>query len=106
MTKKIKVKESDFLSWYFSDLDDILAFGRNMITELQSQGFVKESVQSLLDRCGYIPGHISENPDDDKEYDPEDVELISKREPERCYKCNHIYDNSMDNFCTNCLSSK
>jgi len=106
MSKKIKVKESDFLSWYFSDHEDILAFGRNMITELQSQGFVKESVQSLLDRCGYIPGYISENSDDDKEYDPEDVELISEREPEHCYKCGHEYDNTMDDFCSNCLASK
>jgi hypothetical protein len=106
MSKKIRVKESEFLSWYFSDLDDILTFGRNMITELQSQGFVKESVQSLLDRCGYIPGHISENPDDDNEYDPEDVELIFEREKEHCYKCGHEYDNTMDNFCSNCLTSK
>ena len=106
MSEKIKVKESDFLSWYFSDHEDILTFGRNMITELQSQGFVKESVQSLLDRCGYIPGHISENPDDDNEYDPDDVELISEREPEHCYKCGHEYDNTMDNFCSNCLTSK
>jgi hypothetical protein len=106
MSKKIKVKESEFLSWYFSDHEDILTFGRNMITELQTQGFVKESVQSLLDRCGYIPGHISENPNDDKEYDPEDVELISEREPEHCYKCGHEYDNSMDNFCSNCLALK
>ena len=106
MSEKIKVKESDFLSWYFSDQDDILTFGRNMITELQSQGFIKESVQSLLDRCGYIPGHISDNPDDDNEYDPEDVELISEREPEHCYKCGHEYDNTMDNFCSNCLASK
>ena len=106
MSEKIKVKESEFLSWYFSDTDDILTFGRNIITELQSQGFIKESVQSLLDRCGYIPGHISENPDDNNEYDPEDVELISEREPEHCYKCGHEYDNTMDTFCSNCLSSK
>lgn len=104
--EKIKVKESDFLSWYFCDQDDILTFGRNMITELKANGFVKESVQSLLDRCEYIPGHISENPDNDKEYDPEDVELVSEREPEHCYKCGHEYDNSMDNFCSNCLASK
>lgn len=106
MSEKIKVTESNFLSWYFSDQDDILTFGRNMITELQSNGFVKESVQSLLDRCGYIPGHISENSDDDNEYDPDDVELVSEREPEHCYDCGHEYDNSMDNFCSNCLASK
>jgi hypothetical protein len=106
MSKKIKVKESEFLSWYFSDLDDILTFGRNMITELQSQGFVKESVQSLLDRCGYIPGHISENPNDDNEYDPEDVELISERVPAICQKCGVEDDGSMDNFCPNCLTLK
>jgi hypothetical protein len=23
-----------------------------------------------------------------------------------CYKCGHEYDNSMDNFCSNCLTSK
>jgi hypothetical protein len=106
MNEKIKVKESDFLRWYFSDAEDILAFARNMINELKSEGFIKESVQSLLDRCGYIPGHISENPDDDKEYDPEDVELVSEREPEHCYKCGHEYDNTMDDFCSNCLASK
>jgi hypothetical protein len=106
MSEKIKVKESDFLNWYFSDQDDILTFGRNMITELQSQGFVKESVQSLLDRCGYIPGHLSENPDDDNEYDPDDVELISEREPEYCPKCGHKYDETMENFCQNCLTSR
>lgn len=106
MSKKIKVKESDFLSWYFSDQDDILAFGRNMITELQNEGFVKETIQSLLDRCGYIPGHISENPDDDNEYDPKDVELVSERKPKNCFKCGQLDDNTMDNFCSNCLSLK
>lgn len=104
--KKIKVKEQAFLDWYFSDLDDILTFGKNMIVELKSQGFVKESVQGLLDRCGYIPGYISENPDDNNEYDPEDVELISDREPECCYNCGIEYDYTMDDFCSNCLSHK
>lgn len=106
MNQKIKVKELNFLNWYFSDAEDVLAFARNMINELKSEGFIKESVQSLLDRCKYIPGYISENPNDDKEYDPEDVELISKREPEHCYKCGHEYDNTMDHFCSNCLASK
>lgn len=105
MSKKIKITEKAFLKWYFSDTEDVLTFGQNMISELYSEGFVKESVQSLLDRCGYVPGFISKDADD-KEYDPEDVELVSEKEPQRCYKCNHVYDNSMDNFCTNCLSSK
>jgi len=106
MTKKIKVKESDFLNWYFSDHEDVITFGKNLISELYTNGFVKESTQSLLDRCGYIPGYISENIDDNNEYDPEDVELISEREPEHCYKCGHEYDNTMDDFCSNCLASK
>jgi hypothetical protein len=38
MSKKIKVKESEFLSWYFSDSDNILIFGRNIISELQKEG--------------------------------------------------------------------
>ena len=105
MSEKIKVKESEFLNWYFSDDEDLLIFARNMVSELHTAGFIKETVQSLLDRSGYIPGHISTEPDDN-EYDPEDVELISEREPEHCYKCGHEYDNTMDNFCSNCLASK
>ncbi len=105
MSKKIKITEKAFLDWYFSDTEDLITFGQNMITELYTTGFVKESVQSLLDRCGYIPGHISENSVDDKEYDPEDVELISEKKPKCCYKCGHEYDNTMDNFCSNCLTS-
>lgn len=102
---KVKVKEFAFLNWYFSDYEDIIAFGRNMISELHTNGFIKETVQGLLDRCGYIPGFICEG-EPDGEFDPEDVELISEREPECCYKCGHEYDNSMDNFCQNCLTLK
>ena len=105
MSKKIKITEKAFLKWYFSDTEDVMTFGQNMISELYTEGFVKESVQSLLDRCGYIPGFISKDADD-KEYDPEDVELVSEREPEHCYKCGHEYDNTMDDFCSNCLASK
>jgi hypothetical protein len=105
MKNKVKLKESAFLDWYFSDQEDIDTFGRNMIFELRTTGFVKETVQDLLDRCGYIPGHISENPDDDNEYNPEDVELISEREPKHCYKCGHKYNN-IYNFCSNCLTLK
>ena len=74
---KIKVKKIDFLNWYFADHDDLLMFAKNMVSELQSNGFIKESVQSLLDRCGYVPGYISENPNDDEEYDSGDIELIN-----------------------------
>jgi hypothetical protein len=74
--KKIKVKKIDFLNWYFSDHDDLLMFAKDMLSELQSNGFIKESVQSLLDRCGYVPGYISENADDNEEYDSGDIELI------------------------------
>jgi hypothetical protein len=75
--KKIKVKKIDFLNWYFSDHDDLLMFAKDMLSELQSNGFIKESVQSLLDRCGYVPGYISENSDDDEEYDSGHIELIN-----------------------------
>ena len=105
MSKKIKITEKAFLKWYFSDTEDVMTFGQNMISELYTEGFIKESVQSLLDRCGYIPGFISKDADD-KEYDPEDGELVSEREIEHCYKCGHEYDNTMDNFCSNCLASK
>lgn len=102
---KVKLKESAFLDWYFSDQEDIDTFGRNMISELRTVGFVKETVQSLLDRCGYIPGFICEI-EHDGEFDPEEIELISDRVPECCHKCGHEYDNSMDDFCQNCLTHK
>lgn len=105
MKNKVKLKESAFLDWYFSDQEDIDTFGRNMISELRTTGFVKETVQDLLDRCGYIPGFICED-EPDGELDPADVELISEREKEHCYKCGHEYDNTMDNFCSNCLTLK
>jgi hypothetical protein len=106
MSKKIKITEKAFLDWYFIDDEDYLRFAKNMASKLLTHGFVKESMQGLLERCTSIPGFISENPDDDKEYEPKDVELISEREPEHCYKCGHEYDNTMDNFCSNCLASK
>jgi len=107
MAKKVRVKESRFLDWYFSDHEDIESFGKNMISELYSTGLIKETPQSLLDRCGYIPGFISEHDeDDDTEYDPSDVELISERIQENCPKCGHKYDETMDNFCQNCLTSR
>jgi hypothetical protein len=73
---KIIVTKKEFLDWYFSDEDDKRIFATNAILELYTQGFVKETAQSLLDRCGYIPGSISENSDDENEYDPKDVKLI------------------------------
>jgi len=102
---KVKLKESAFLDWLFSDQDDINTFGRNMISELRANGFVKETVQNLLDCCGYVPGFICED-EPDGEFDPENVELISEREKEECYKCGVEYDNTMDDFCSNCLASK
>jgi hypothetical protein len=102
---KVKLKESAFLDWYFSDREDIMAFGKNMISELHKNGFVKETVQGLLDCCGYIPGYICEG-EPEEEFDPDDIELISERETEHCYKCGHEYDNTMDNFCSNCLALK
>lgn len=106
MAKKVRVKEKTFLDWYFYDHEDMLSFANNMITELHCKGFIKESVQSLLSSCGYIPGHITENPDDENEYDPSDIELISNRIPGHCHKCGEKYDNSMDNYCSVCLESK
>ena len=106
MSKKIKVKASKFLNWYFSDLDELLEFGREMVSELQSEGYVKETVQGILDRCGYIPGYITENPDDENEYDPSEIELVLEKKPEYCNNCGYEYDHSMDNFCNNCLALK
>lgn len=106
MSHKIKLKEEKLLDWFFSDQDDMLSFAKLAIDDMRTNGYTKWSVQGILDGCGYLPAYICENGEEGKEYDPSDIELITDREPEHCYKCGHEYDNSMDNFCSNCLASK
>lgn len=104
MDTKIKLKESRLLDWMFSDADDLKSFAKLAIEELYTKGRTKWTVQGILDGCGYIPGYICEDGEHGAEYDPSDIELITDREIEVCYKCGHEYDESMSNFCSNCLA--
>ena len=106
---KIKVTEESFLNWYFSDDNDKLVFANNAIAELKTHGKVLQTVQTLLDNCGYVPGFIAEageGVDESDEYEPEEVELINTRVQKMCTNCGQLDDESMDNFCPNCLTSK
>jgi len=74
-----KVTKSRFLSWYFSDSDDVKQFGSRCIDMMQCEGFVNISVEILFEECGYIPAHICDGQSDNfiDDYEPDvDVELI------------------------------
>lgn len=78
---KIKLKESSFLDWYFSEPNDLYEFARGMISELQVSGTITITTQNILDRCGYIPAYICDIIDEDKEgeeYDPSEIKLMTK----------------------------
>ena len=72
---KNKVTASSFLAWYFSDSTDAHDIGYRVISELNENGKVTLSVESLFDECGYIPQYICEM-DGDDEYDPSEVLLV------------------------------
>ena len=82
MSKKVNsVKASRFLSWYFSDADEIRDFGSAMIEQLETFGNAKISIEQLFEDSYYIPQSICEEWADDwdkeQEYSPSDVEFIN-----------------------------
>lgn len=89
---KNRVKEDDFLEWYFSDDDATEEFGRRMIVSIMVNGSVNISARQLFDECGYIPGHICTTKTDE-EYDPSEVVFISDYPNEKIAKGYHS-DNS------------
>ena len=77
MSKKIKVKENDFLSWYFADSDDVLAIANGIKEQLNFNGKFEITTQHLFDSCGYIPNHICDT-ELQREFIPEECMLIKK----------------------------
>ena len=73
-----KITKEKFLGWYFSDSDEIGAFGFNCINELLHYGKIDITVQGLIDNCCYIPKWICEGQSihDEEDLYPEDVQLI------------------------------
>ena len=104
---KGSVTASSFIEWYFSDEDDTLNIGREVIANLKSAGSHTVTVKGLFDTCGYIPEHICTmfaNVDDDYEFEPNDLIFIDDlTEVKECHKCHQEYTGDLD-FCPNCLT--
>lgn len=62
----------------FSDSgeDEYAGFGEEVVAEINRVGSVTYTAQDMLDRSGYIPGHIVAGGDEDEEYDPADLTLV------------------------------
>jgi hypothetical protein len=107
--KKGKVAASAFLEWYFSDEDDTLNIGREVIAGLKSDGSHTITARSLYDSSGYIPAHIctdisEEILDEEYEFEAKDLEFIDDlTEVKECYKCHQEYTGDIS-FCPNCLT--
>lgn len=73
---KNKVKQSNFLRWYFSDTDDTYLIGKRVIENLFSTGEFKINVRELINDCGYIPQYICEDTEGNADYWPNEIEII------------------------------
>ena len=104
---KGSITASDFIAWYFSDEDDVLNIGREVINAIRTTGSNTITVKSLFDSCGYIPEDkctIFVNVNDDYEFDPIDLIFIDDlTEQKECYKCHQEYTGDIS-FCPNCLT--
>ena len=104
---KGSITASDFIAWYFSDEDDVLNIGREVISAIRTTGSNTITVKSLFDSCGYIPADkctIFINVDDDDEFDPIDLIFIDDVTTQKiCYDCRHQYTGDLD-FCPKCLT--
>ena len=106
---KGSVTASSFLEFYFSNEDDTLNIGREIIANLKSAGTHTVTVKSLFDSCGYIPEHICESfnevhEEDFIEYEPNDLIFVDDlTEVKECHKCHQEYTGDIS-FCPNCLT--
>jgi len=106
---KGSVTASSFLEFYFSNEDDVLNIGREIIANLKSAGTHTVTVKSLFDSCGYIPEHICESfnevhEEDFIEYEPNDLIFVDDlTEVKECHKCHQEYTGDVS-FCPNCLT--
>jgi len=79
---KLTVSFKNFMQWFFSDSgeDEYAGFGEEVVAEINRVGSVTYTAQDMLDRSGYIPGHIVAGGDEDEEYDPADLTLVETEE--------------------------
>ena len=80
---KKQVNFKDFMQWFFSDSgeDEFAGFGEEAVAEINRVGSVTYTAQDMLDRSGYVPGHIVIGGDEDEEYDPSELQLVKGNEP-------------------------
>ena len=80
MANKVRMHRKRFLDWLYSDSDDIAEVGRRVRDALEYTGKATFTIQGELDKCCAIPNYITENrdnpEDEDKHYNPEEIELI------------------------------
>jgi hypothetical protein len=108
---KGSITASDFSEWYFSDEDDVLNIGSEVISELKTTGYSTITVKSLFDSCAYIPvdrctifNADFESISDDYELQPCDLIFIDDlTDVKTCYDCRHQYTGDLD-FCPKCLT--
>jgi hypothetical protein len=101
------ITASDFISWYFSDEDDVLNIGREVISAIKTAGSSTITVKSLFDSCGYIPADkctMFVKVDDDYEFEPNDLIFVDDlTEIKECHKCHQEYNGDLD-YCPKCLT--
>lgn len=55
---KYTVNKSTFITWYFSDSDDLYDLSEKIVSSLHKEDEVKVSIQQIFDNCDYIPSFI------------------------------------------------
>jgi hypothetical protein len=76
---KPQVKKEDFLNWYFSNRNDKLSLGFDLVEILIKKGIVCIDVEEVFYMwCGYIPVTLTnaKGYNEDHEFEPNEVELI------------------------------
>jgi hypothetical protein len=76
---ELKVSFKDFMSWYFSQEEDYMGFAQEAVDTINREGSVTYTPQDMLDRAGYVPGHLvqgSTEEQEDEEFDPKEITLV------------------------------
>lgn len=71
----LTVTFQDFIEWFFVGRSDYINFAAGIVKSLKEGDSVTITPQSLFDDAEYIPGHIVDGGDEDKEYSPSELTL-------------------------------
>ena len=76
---ELKVSFKDFMSWFFSQEEDYMGFAQEAVDTINREGSVTYTPQDMLDRAGYVPGHLVQGAteeQEDEEFDPSEITLV------------------------------